>query len=183
MNSTPTLSGAHLQAYHKIFTHPVSHSLTWREVRSLFTHLGEVVEEPNGHLRVTRSGQTLVLRPSIAKDVDDIDQLMKIRHFLMQTQVGPPEESSGETHMLVVINHHEARVYRTEMRGAVPEKILPHDPDDFFRHAHNSKDFARGREKPDPNSFFEPIARSLKEATRILVFGSGTGTSSEMEQF
>jgi hypothetical protein len=69
------------------------------------------------------------------------------------------------------------------MRGAVPEQILPHDPDDFFRHAHNSKDFARGQEKPDPNSFFEPIARDLKGASRFLIFGSGKGTSSEMEQF
>ncbi len=84
---------------------------------------------------------------------------------------------------LIVINHHQARLFRLEMHGSVPQQILPHDPDDFFRHAPNSKYFARGREKPDPNSFFEPVAKALHDASRILVFGGGTGTSSEMEQF
>jgi hypothetical protein len=183
MNSNLSLTGDHLQTYEKILKNPISHNVAWREVRALLAHLGEVVEKPNGHLRVTRSGHTVVLRPSAAKEVDDLDQLMKIRHFLKETDGVPPEGPSGDIHMLVVINHHEARLYRAEMRGTVPEKILPHDPDEFFRHAHNSKDFARGREKPDPNSFFEPVARALRTASRILVFGSGTGTSSEMDQF
>jgi hypothetical protein len=69
------------------------------------------------------------------------------------------------------------------MHGAIPQQILPHEPDDFFRHAHNSRDFSRGQEKPDPNSFFEPVARVLQAPGQILIFGTGTGTSSEMEQF
>jgi hypothetical protein len=69
------------------------------------------------------------------------------------------------------------------MHGAIPQQILPHEPDDFFRHAHNSRDFSRGQEKPDPNSFFEPLAKALHAPGQILVFGTGTGTSSEMEQF
>jgi len=183
MNPIPSLSGAHLRAYEKIFRHPISHNLTWREVRGLFAHLGEVVEEPNGHLTVTCNGETVVLHPSVGKEVGEVEELMKIRRFLKRTATPPPPEKAGEAHFLVVINHQEARVYRTEMRGAVPERILPHDPDDFFRHAHNSKDFARGRQKPDPNSFFAPVARSLQGAGRILVFGSGKGTSGEMDQF
>jgi hypothetical protein len=67
--------------------------------------------------------------------------------------------------------------------GAVPQQIRPHVPEDYFRHAHNSKDFSRGQEKPEPNSFFEPVASVLNGAGKILVFGSGTGTSSEMAQF
>jgi len=62
----------------------------------------------------------------------------------------------------VVIDHHEARIFRSEIRGAVPQQILPHEPDDYFRHAHNSKDFSRGQEKPDLNSFFEPVAKALQ---------------------
>ena len=60
---------------------------------------------------------------------------------------------------------------------------LPHEPDRYFRHAHKSKDFSRGQEKPEPNSFFEPVVNALQAHGQILVFGSGTGTSSEMDQF
>jgi hypothetical protein len=182
MNMNPPLSGAHLRTYQKIFGHPVSHNLTWREVRNLFAHIGEVEEEAIGHLKLKRNGQTVILHTSARKEVDEVDQLMKIRRFLEQTEGPPPGTKANETHALVVINHHEARVYRTEMRGSVPERIVPHDPDDFFRHAPNSKYFARGREKPDPSSFFAPVASALKGADRILIFGSGTGTGSEMEQ-
>ena len=56
-------------------------------------------------------------------------------------------------------------------------------PAEYFRHAHNSKDFSRGKEKPDPNPFFEPVAGVLNGAGHILIFGTGTGTSSEMDQF
>ena len=182
MHSKSSLSGAHLRAYEKIFQHPLSHSLTWREVHGLFAHVGQAVEEPNVQLTVTRNDQTVVLHPSAGKDVD-VDELMKIRHFLERTEAAPNTAQTPETHLLLVINHHEARLYRTEMHGATPERILPPAPEDFFRHAHHSKDFTRGEEKPDPNTFFEPIAQALKSGGRILIFGSGTGMSSEMEQF
>jgi hypothetical protein len=48
---------------------------------------------------------------------------------------------------------------------------------------HNSKEVSRGQEKPDPNSFFEPVAKALLEAGPILIFGTGTGTSNEADQF
>jgi hypothetical protein len=69
------------------------------------------------------------------------------------------------------------------MHGAIPQQILPHKPEDYFRHAHNSKDFSRGQEKPDPNSYFEPVARALSAGGKFLIFGTGTGMSSEMDQF
>ena len=62
MNMNPPLSGAHLRTHEKIFKHPMSHNLTWREVRSLFGHIGEVAEESNGVLKVTRNGQTDLFR-------------------------------------------------------------------------------------------------------------------------
>jgi hypothetical protein len=42
---------------------------------------------------------------------------------------------------------------------------------------------SRGKEKPDPNTFFEPVAKALQGTGELLVFGTGTGKSSEMEQF
>ncbi len=183
MNSTASLTGSHLRAYQAIFQHPVSHNLGWHDVHALLRRLAQVEEEPNGNLKVTRNGEVLVLAPPRTKDVAETDELMALRHFLEQSESTPPETNASETHWLVVIDHHEARIFRSEMHGAIPQQILPHEPDDFFRHAHNSRDFSRGQEKPDPNSFFEPVARVLQAPGQILIFGTGTGTSSEMEQF
>jgi hypothetical protein len=183
MTSIASLTGSQLRTYNTIFQHPVSHNLEWRHVRALLATLGDVAEEPNGNFRATRKGQILVLHPARTKDVAETDELMALRHFLEQSESAPPEMKGSETHWLVVIDHHEARIFRSEMHDAIPQQILPHEPDDFFRHAHNSRDFSRGQEKPDPNSFFEPLARALHAPGRILVFGTGTGTSSEMEQF
>jgi len=181
--STPSLSGAHLRTYKTIFQHPISHNLEWRAVRLLLGELGHVAMEPNGNLKATRNGQTLVLSPPRTKDVAEPAEVMNLRHFLERSEPIPPETNDEETHWLLVIDHREARIFRSKVRGAVPEQVLPHEPDDFFRHPFNSKDFSRGEEKPDPNSFFEPVAKALQAAGQILIFGSGTGMSSEMEQF
>jgi hypothetical protein len=183
MNPTPPLTASHLRTYNTIFQHPVSHNLEWRAVRALLGKLGHIAEEPNGNLKVTRNGQILVLHPPRTKDVAETDELMALRHFLERSATPPPEMNEKEVHWLLLIDHHEARIFRTEMHGALPLQILPHEPDDYFRHAHHSRDFSRGQEKPDPNSFFEPVARALQAPGRILIFGTGTGTSSEMDQF
>ena len=86
-------------------------------------------------------------------------------------------------HWLLVINHHEARIFRSEMKGTRPEHILPYTPERHFLHSRDSENVSLGKEKPDPKSFFEPIARALAGTNRILVFGAGTGMSSEMHQF
>jgi hypothetical protein len=176
-------TGSHLRTYKAIFQHPVSHNLAWRAVRALLGKLGHIAEEPNGDQKVTRNGQILVLHPPRTKDVAETDELMALCHFLERSETTPPETNGKEAHWLLVIDHHEVRLFRSEMDGVLPQQILPHEPEDYSRHAHNSKEFLRDRGKPDPNSFFEPVTRALQATGQILIFGSGTGTSSEMDQF
>jgi len=183
MTSNSLLTGAHLRTYNAIFQHPVSHNLGWRDVHTLLRQLGQVAEEPNGNLKVTRNGQTLVLPAPRSKDVAEADEVLALRRFLERSKTTDTDTAETETHWLLVIDHHEARIFRTEIRGTVPQQILPHEPDDFFRHAQNSMNLSKGKEKPDPNSFFEPVAQALQAPGQILVFGTGTGTSSEMDQF
>ncbi len=183
MNSTAALTGSHLRNYQTIFQHPVSHNLGWQEVHALLRHIGQVEAKPNGNLKVTRNGQILTLPQARTKDVATTDELMALRHFLERSETVAANTSGREAHWLIVINHHEARIFQAEVNGGVPQQILPHAPADYFRHAPNSKDFTRGQEKPDPNSFFAPVAIALAGAHKILVFGSGTGTASEMDQF
>ena len=108
---------------------------------------------------------------------------MKSAHHPDRSENAVPAAILPESLWLLAINHHEARIFRSVAHGTLPEHVLPHDPEDFFRHAHHSNDFARGREKPDPNSFFAPIAKAIMPAGRLLIFGSGTGRASEMDQF
>jgi len=183
MNSTSTLSGSHLRTYQTIFQHPISHNLNWRDVHALFRHLGEVVEERNGNLKVTRNGHVLVLPPSRTKDVSESDELMTLRHFLTQSEAVPPAAIPPGTDWLLVIDHDEARIFRTELHGSLPHKVVPHEPNRYFRRAHKSKDFPKGEEDPEQASYFGPVVQALGTHGRILVFGSGTGRSSEMDQF
>jgi hypothetical protein len=183
MTATPTLSGSLLRTYDTIFQHPVSHNLEWRKVHALFRHLGGIEESPNGNLKVTRNGQSLVLPPPRTKDVAHVDELMALRHFLERSEAVPVAVESPLAHWLLVIDHHEARLFRSEMHGAVPQTLLPHEPSRYFRHAQNSPELSRGKEKPDPNTYFEPIAEALKSVGQLLVFGTGAGHSSEMDQF
>lgn len=183
MSSTTLLSGSQRHTYETIFQHPVSHNLAWHDVHTLFRQLGQVAEEPNGSLKVTRNGHVMVLHPSRSNDVSAPDELMALRHFLERSEAAATGTNGQVAEWLVVIDHHEARIYRSAEPGAVPQLIRPHAPEDFFRHEQNSKDFSRGKEKPNPNSYFEPVAGVLNGAGKILIFGSGTGTGSEMDQF
>jgi len=183
MNATQTLKGSHLRTYNTIFQHPISHNLEWRAVRALLEQIGQIVEEPNGHLKATRNGQTLILHKPHTKDLAEDQDVMALRHFLKQSDAVPPEPDAKILHWLLVIDHHEARILRAEIRGTHPERILPHDGRAYFNHARDSEEISRGKEKPALNTFFEPIAKALEAVGQIVVFGAGTGASSEMEQF
>jgi hypothetical protein len=92
-----------------------------------------------------------------------------------------PEAKSG-AHLLVVIDHREARIYKTELRGTVPERITPFDPHGFGRYLHSVTDDSNGQRKPERKSFYEAVTKSLRGAEQIVLFGTGTGASSAMEQ-
>jgi hypothetical protein len=176
------LTGTHLRTYEGLFQHPIARNLEWREVKAMFVALAEVSDEPNGNLKVQRNGHTLVLHPPTRKDFSDVQELMKVRHFLEQSGGKSLAVPASGTHMLVVIDHREARIYRTELHGAVPQKITPYDPKDSDRHLHYVQDDSNGQRKPERKSFYEAVARTLQHAERVVVFGSGTGASSAMVQ-
>jgi len=183
MKTTTPLSNSNQRTLDRIFQHPISHNLEWSDVHSLLEGMGDVSKEHNGSLKVTRNGQTLVLHPTSKKDVTEMEEVMKLRHFIERSETVTPDQSKKEIHWLLVIDHHEARIFHAELAGAVPQRILPYEPGSYFRHAPDSVTTSRGQEKPDPNTFFEPVAKILEALGPILIFGTGKGTSSEMDQF
>ena len=178
----PKLNGRHEKTYQAIFRQPMAHNLEWHDVRSLLSALGDVTEGHNGVVHVARGEQTLTLHAPKHKDVATVDELKSIRHFLEQsgeTKVFPAMETG--THLLVIIDHHEAKIYRTEMAGAVAQQLVPYDPHGFGRHLRSDED-TDGKRRPERKSFYEAVAATLRGADRILIFGHGTGASSAMEQ-
>ncbi|MHC5855736.1 hypothetical protein [Nostoc sp.] len=182
------MSRIHQTTYNAIFQHPLVRNLQWHDVRSMLNALTDETQEHNGNLRFTRNGETLTVHPSKHKDLSDIHELMQIRHFLERSTVPAQPIITEGVHLLVVIDHREARIYKTELHGSVPERIVPYDPDGSHRHLHNVDDDANGQRQPELKPFYEAIAQCLRRATptlsgakKILIFGSSTGSSSAMD--
>jgi len=141
-------------------------------------------EEHDGTLKVMRNGLKLVLHRPLRKNVTDVQELMHLRRFLEGSRRRPsPQPVAREgAHLLVVIDHRVARIYKSELHGSVPVRLIPYDRDGFDRHLHYVEDNGSGQRKPEQPSFYEAVARTLQGAEQILVFGSGTGASSAMDQ-
>jgi hypothetical protein len=177
------LHGPHQHIYDAVFQHPVARNLAWRDVRSMLGALSDVVqEEHEGTLKVTRNGHKLVLHRPLRKNMADVRELMQIRRFLEQSGAASEQPPAEGMHLLVVIDHRLARIFKAELHGSVPQRITPYDPGGFGRQLHYVQDDSNGQRKPEVKSFYEAVAKTLKGAEKILLFGSGTGASSAMEQ-
>ncbi len=91
------------------------------------------------------------------------------------------DELEAALRLLVVVDHKEAKVYRTEVHGAVPVSFSPYDPHGYKKHLHSAHEWTDGKRQPERKSFYEAIAKTLQGADQVLLFGSGTGRSSAME--
>jgi hypothetical protein len=181
MNTSSSLTGVHRRTYEAIFRHPAAHNLAWHDVRAMLAHLGTVDSESNGHLKVTRNGHTLTLHLPHAKEVTEMSHLTELRHFLTRSETAAAADS--DAHWLMVIDHQQARLYRSEMRDSVPQKVVPHSAHGHSLRTRQTLEFSRGQEKPDPAVFFSTVANALGDSAKVLVFGCGHGHSSEMDQF
>lgn len=180
----PTLTKHHQETYDSLFSHPVGHNLHRSDVTAMLGELAVVTQEPNGNTKAIRNGRTIVLHASRDKDVADTAELTMIRNFLDQsetaeTPAAPAPEEVG--HILVVLDHREARIYHTELHGTVPQRITPFDPHGYGRNLRYVQDDSNGQRKPERRSFYEAIVKTLQTAKQILLMGSATGASSAME--
>jgi len=176
-----TTLGNHQSTYDAVFQHPIARNLQWRDVRSMLTSLSDATEEHSDHLKFTRNGQSLTIHPPKRKDFSDIQELMQVRHFLERSGTPVQAAAAEGIHLPVVIDHREARVFKTELQGSVPQRITPYDPHGSHRHLHNVEDDSNGQRKPELKTFYEAVVRTLSGAEKILIFGSSTGSSSAMD--
>ena len=176
------IAGKHRSTYSAVFQHPVARNLKWVDLRAMLVALADSVQEHDEVLKVTRNGKSLVLHRPNRSGMKDIEELMKVRHFLDKSADAVPAPATQGTHLLVVIDHRQARIYRTELHGSVPQRITPYDPYGSGRHLHYVENESNGQRKPELKSFYQAVVKTLENAEKILLFGSGTGASSAMEQ-
>ncbi|MFA6043840.1 MAG: hypothetical protein WC718_02545 [Phycisphaerales bacterium] len=174
------LSKSHQHTLDAILHHPTSHNLQWHDVRTLLGELATANAEANGNTTYTREGKRLVIHAERSKDVDS-DAVRELRTFLTDPSDALTTPAVSSLNLLVVIDHREARVYRSEMKGTTPERVVPHDPDNNGRYLHSVTDDSNGQRRPELRSFYDAVAASLKGADHILIFGGGTGAASAME--
>jgi hypothetical protein len=78
---TEDLGSHHRDTVQRLFAHPASGNIEWREVKSLLESIGAASEAPDGALRVTLGGETEVLRRPHGKDID-VQMVVDLRRML-----------------------------------------------------------------------------------------------------
>jgi hypothetical protein len=86
------LSHHHEDTLEKIFRHPASGNIEWRQVMSLLEAIGTTTEEHNGGVKVTLGSETELLRPPRDKDID-VQMVVDLRRMLSQAGFAPGKES------------------------------------------------------------------------------------------
>ena len=82
------LSNHHRDTIERIFSHPPSRNIEWRQVVSLLETIGTVTHEHNGKLKVALGPETEVLPAPHGKDVD-AQIVVDLRRMLTQAGFAP----------------------------------------------------------------------------------------------
>jgi len=182
------LTGADRRTYQKI-SHPphapqTAAPVRRTAVRSLLETLGQVSEGEGKCLEITRNGHVLLLPSLGVKKTESKDGLIALRHFLARSE-NPLNRSNGrDPHLLLVIGHHEARLFCSEINGGCPKQVQTSDAEHGFPLAPSSNsESSADANASDCNAVFEPIAQALRDTGKILIFGESSATQSEMNRF
>lgn len=89
----PTSEPVHLSNHHrttlaKIFQHPVSHNLEWKDVLSLMASVGTVEEKHDGKFTMTLGDQTETLERPRHKEVN-AQEVLDLRRMFTGAGFGP----------------------------------------------------------------------------------------------
>lgn len=98
-------------------------------------------------------------------------------------QLHQTEQLKPLPHLLVVITHHETKIFETDFKQSenAPEVLQPYDPFYHLRHLHHKQGDFQGQYAPEDPTYYENIVEHLTKAEAILIFGNATGHSSAME--
>ncbi len=90
MGRTAAVNSEHADTVEKIFGHPSSGNVEWRQVLSLLEAVGTVTEQHNGRVEVTLGDETEVFDPPKDKDVDT-QMIVDLRRMLTGAGFAPAD--------------------------------------------------------------------------------------------
>jgi hypothetical protein len=159
-------------------------NVSWTEVVELIGRLGEV--QPHGSNEfafVVGSQRAFFKRPNTHSL--EADEISRLRKFLREARVDAlPGEPSQPGRIVVVIDHHSARLYEYVGGASLESKttVKPVDPYGFHHHLiHRKEAHYEGERVPEDTAFYEQVAKDLVPAREIVIIGHGTGKSSALE--
>ena len=159
-------------------------NLGWAEVVELIRRLGEVQPHGGNELAfVVGSQRAFFKRPNTHSL--ETEEVSRLRKFLREATVeASPGKPSQRGRVVVVIDHHSARIYENA-GGASSESettVKPADPYGFHHHLiHRKEAHYEGERVPEDTFFYEQVAKDLVPAREIVLIGHGTGKSSALD--
>ena len=91
------LSSHHRNTLNKIFQHPASHNIDWRDVVSLLNAVGSVERHRDNKVAVTVGSETRFIDVPEHKDVD-VDTIVDLRRLLADAGYGIDPGAAAPTH-------------------------------------------------------------------------------------
>lgn len=163
----------------RIFQHPLTHNLDWREVVALLKSIGAADERHNGEVDLSVGGEHLAMKKPHGKDVG-ADTVIDLRHLLERAGWSPdqaparaaPSPATAPA-LIVAIDHDGARIHRLD--DPAPAHHIRHHIE------RQQADEDRQETYPDDEKFFESVATSLADGGPIVLISHGKGQSNEAD--
>jgi hypothetical protein len=187
-NLNAAVTGVDRRTLDAIFRHPLAHNLSWREVVNLFTAIGGSEEKHNGEFVFQAGDQTLAMKKPHTKDLTG-PEVMDLRHFLKRSGWSPSASAApeldgaeGAPHLIVVIDHAGAKVYKIDRSVDGAHGVTAYDPKHLLHHLERKmRDADRDETYPEDEQFFEQVADAVSAGGEIVVIGHGKGQSNEAD--
>jgi hypothetical protein len=176
-----TLAADDLRALRRVFQHPLSHNLAWREVLALVKTLGTVRHARNGDVVLKIGTEERSFSPRQDKHLS-VEALLALRHFLTRLGLAEAAAAGGvavsATDVAIIIDHAGARVFL----AAADAVAMPQELHHVLHHTDRARrDADRAETWPVDTRFFDEVAAAVAGEGRIVVIGHGTGQSNEAD--
>ena len=189
-----TLSKSNRATLAAVYQHPLSHNLEWSDMVALFEKLGTVEQKAHNELVFALGTEHHRIHKPYGKDLTAAE-VMAFRHMLSRAGWMPEakldlsdpvgnsvsgDDAVSGNDLMVVMDHHEARLYHLDIRAAdaLDHVIQPYDPHHLLHHlSHKDHQAERGQRTPEDHAFYRAIAQAIEPASAIVVVGHGKGHS------